>query len=62
MNRELEKELKKTYNEIKKLFPNVILNSLDVVKQVEVYRQFWKPKNVDVVLSAESHLKPVKYE
>ena len=31
------------------------MDSLKVVKQVEEYRQFWKPKKTNVVLLAESH-------
>jgi len=32
------------------------IDSLDVVKHVEEYRQFWKPKKINVVLLAESHV------
>ena len=35
---------------------NTRIDSLEVVKQVEEYRQFWKPKKTNVVLLAESHV------
>jgi hypothetical protein len=56
MDSELEKNLEDTHSLIVKSFPEVNVDSLDVVKQVEEYRQFWKPKEVDVVLLAESHV------
>lgn len=33
-----------------------MIDSLEVVKQVEEYRQFWKPEKTNVVLLAESHV------
>jgi hypothetical protein len=33
-----------------------LIDSLEVVKQVEEYRQFWKPEKTNVVLLAESHV------
>jgi hypothetical protein len=47
----------KTYELIKKaVHPSTFTDSLDVVKQVEKYRQFWKPAKTNVVLLAESHV------
>jgi hypothetical protein len=45
MNRKVEANIKKAYELIKKNVPQSIeVDSLDVVKQVEDYRQFWKPQ------------------
>ena len=56
MDKQLERRLEETYGLIKKSFPDTIVDSLDVVKQVEEYRQFWKPEKVKVALLAESHV------
>jgi hypothetical protein len=49
--------IEKTYGLVKKgLHPSTLTDSLDVVKQVEEYRQFWKPAKTNVVLLAESHV------
>jgi hypothetical protein len=52
----LSKNIEKTYESIKKFVPLDKLDSLEVVKQVEQYRQFWKPKKIKVILLAESHV------
>jgi hypothetical protein len=47
----------KTYNKILYRFrPKIQVDSLNVVKEVEKYRQYWKPEKVKVVLLAESHV------
>jgi hypothetical protein len=46
--------LKLTYGKIKELFNDV--DSYDVVKEVDRYRNYWKPHKVSVVLLAESHV------
>ena len=58
MNRIDETNIEKTYETIKECVGNSeLIDSLEVVKQVEEYRQFWKPKNrVNVLLLAESHV------
>ena len=57
MNRKVEANIKKAYELIKKNVPQSIeVDSLDVVKQVEEYRQFWKPDETSVILLAESHV------
>jgi hypothetical protein len=49
--------IEKTYELIKKeVHPSMLMDSLDVVKQVEKCRQFWKPAKTNVVLLAESHV------
>jgi len=49
--------LVETYNLIKSRIPKTQqIDSLDVVKQVEQYRQFWKPAKINVILLAESHV------
>jgi hypothetical protein len=49
--------IEKTYGLVKKgLHPSTLTDSLDVVKQVEKYRQFWKPVRNNIVLLAESHV------
>jgi len=46
--------LEEAYNKIKELGYEV--DSLDVIREVDKYRQYWKPKKVNVILLAESHL------
>ena len=54
---DVENSIEKTYELIQQNIPhNARLDSLEVVKQVEKYRQFWKPEKVNVVLLAESHV------
>jgi len=48
--------IEKTYESIVKQVPHAPIDSLEVVKQVEEYRQFWKPKETKIVLLAESHV------
>ncbi len=49
--------LEETYRLVKAHIPkNQQIDSLNVVKQVEEYRQFWKPSQVRVILLAESHV------
>jgi len=49
--------IEKTYASIRKYIPSGnLIDSLEVVKQVEEYRQFWKPEKTNVVLLAESHV------
>jgi len=48
--------IEKTHELIKKNVSGVAIDSLEVVEQVEEYRQFWKPKKINVVLLAESHV------
>ena len=43
-----------TDNEIKDIFENI--ESFSSVELVEEYRKFWKPKDVKVILLAESHV------
>jgi hypothetical protein len=52
----IDDSIKRTYRLIQDNIPNTLIDSLDVVKQVEEYRQFWKPKETNVVLLAESHV------
>ena len=47
--------IEKTYEIIKNCIQSNI-DSLNVVKQVEEYRQFWKPELTNVILLAESHV------
>lgn len=57
MERKVEANIEKTYESIKKCVPhNTVIDTLEVVKQVEQYRHFWKPKETKVVLLAESHV------
>ena len=53
----MEADLENAYFTIKRLLPKPnLIDSLNVVKTVEEYRQFWKPKTVKVILLAESHV------
>ena len=57
MKRKIEESIERTYESIKRKIPSdVRIDSLEVVKQVIQYRQFWKPENTNVVLLAESHV------
>ena len=56
MDRQPKKRLEQTYDLVRKSFPDITIDSLDVVKQVEEYRRFWKPEKVNVILLAESHV------
>ena len=54
---EVEVSIKKTYELIKEYVPHSnSIDSMEVVKQVEEYRQYWKPEETNVVLLAESHV------
>lgn len=57
LDESVEQSIEKTYSLIQQNIPsNIQIDSLEVVKQVEEYRQFWKPKKTNVVLLAESHV------
>jgi len=51
-----EKEIEKTYHLIKENCPHIRIDCLETVKQVEEYRQYWKPDKTNIVLLAESHV------
>jgi len=48
--------LENTYDKIKSKFPNLELEPFEIVKSVNLHREFWKPKNVTTILLAESHV------
>jgi len=50
----MNQALETTYNEIRGIFKNI--ESFSSVELVERYRKFFKPKDVKVILLAESHL------
>jgi hypothetical protein len=52
----LEKALESTYELIGRACPGARIDSLEVIKQVEEYRQLWKPEKTNVILLAESHV------
>lgn len=57
LDTEVGKNIERAYQLIKKSVSNGIpIDSLEVVKQVEEYRQFWKPERIKVALLAESHV------
>ena len=57
MERKIETNIERTHGLIEKSVPHSIqIDSLEVAKQVEEYRQFWKPDEINVVLLAESHV------
>src|SRR6266446_7651838 len=47
--------IEQCYQQIKGLASNI--DSLEAVREVERYRQFWRPDKVRVVLLAESHVR-----
>ena len=52
-----KESIERTYESIQQNIPiNTRIDSLEVVKQVIQYRQFWKPEVTNVVLLAESHV------
>lgn len=54
-------DLEETYKRIQKELPEV--DSLEYVKKVDEFRQFWRPKKeVNVVLLAESHVREQKQD
>jgi len=48
--------LRNTYNEIANKFPNLKIDSFDVVKAVIEHRNYWRPTKVKTILLAESHV------
>ena len=48
------KTLETAYRRIKEFYPNV--DSYDVVREVDKYRNYWRPTRTNVVLLAESHV------
>ena len=57
MDRKIEGSIERTYETIQRnISIKMRIDSLEVVKQVVQYRQFWKPKETNVVLLAESHV------
>lgn len=57
MDRDVEVSIERTYKAIQQNIQcNTRIDSLEIVKQVEEYRQFWKPRKTNVVLLAESHV------
>ena len=57
MKEKIERNIERTYGLIRKSIPySMQVDSLEVVKQVEEYRQFWKPDEINVLLLAESHV------
>lgn len=57
MGRDLEECIERAYETIQQnIARGMRVDSLEVVKQVEEYRQFWKPEETNVVLLAESHV------
>jgi len=52
-----EEPIEKTYRLIQRNLSNdTQIDSLEVVRKVEEYRQFWKPEETNVILLAESHV------
>jgi len=57
LTRSVDESIEKTYDLIQRSLQfNARIETLEVVKQVEEYRRFWKPKKTNVVLLAESHV------
>ena len=49
-------DLRTCYDEIKRIAPDQILDSFQVVKEVDRYRELWKPQKPRIILLAESHV------
>lgn len=56
MRNDIDQTLTSAYNKIQQTVPSARIDSLEVVKQVEEYRQYWKPQKTKAVLLAESHV------
>lgn len=52
----VEYTLANTYKLIQRALPSAKIDSLEVVKRVEKYRQYWRPRKANVILLAESHV------
>ena len=48
--------LEQAYNLIKSYVPKNSVESLEVLKQIQEYWNYWKPKETNVLLLAESHV------
>ena len=48
--------LQETYLKILETDDSLLLESFEVVKLVNEYREYWKPKHVKTILLAESHV------
>lgn len=54
---DVKESIEKTYRLIQRsILQYTLIDSLEVVNQVEQYRQFWKPEETNIVLLAESHV------
>jgi len=53
---DLEENINKTYEIIKSQYPNMTIDSLNVVRDVIKHRNYWKPEKVKTLLLAESHV------
>jgi len=49
-------DLRLSYHEIKRVAPYQLLDSFEVVKEVDRYRDSWKPQKPRILLLAESHV------
>ena len=49
-------DLRICYDGIKRIAPYLDLDSFEVVKEVDRYREFWRPEKPRVILLAESHV------
>jgi hypothetical protein len=49
-------DLRSCYDEIKRVAPYKILDSFEVVKEVDRYRELWMPEKPRIILLAESHV------
>ena len=57
MDKDIEAGIYRTYRLIKENIPQTIqIDSVEVVRQVEEYRQFWKPNKLNVIMLGESHV------
>jgi len=49
-------DLRKCYYQMQEILGPEYQEPFDVVQAVEEYRQYWKPKNIKIILLAESHV------
>ncbi len=50
-----EMDLRECYEWVRRIDPDLDIDSFEVAEEVSRLRQFWKPETVRVVLLAESH-------
>jgi len=63
MDKNIEASIDRTYRLIKEnVLHSIRIDSFEVVRQVQEYRQFWRSDEINVILLTESHVFSDKQE